>query len=176
VEAGTTTSLVARFLLGKQDVRVISNSLLVLPYVRTNALIRLTMLGGVFAPSTESLVGPTAVREMQKFRVRYAFVGTDGFNVESGCTTNIEEGAEILRVMCERAEYSVLLADSTKYGKPGFVSTIPVSALDAVITDDELDDASREELTSAGVKVIRAGRDDAEATFFESQAETTGGP
>lgn len=157
VEAGTTTALVARFLLGKQDVRVISNSLLVVPYVRTNALVRLTMLGGVFSPSTESLVGPTAVRDMEQFRVRYAFVGTDGFDVESGCTTNIEEGAEILRTMCRCAEQSILLADSTKYGKPGFVKTVPVSDIDMVITDAELSNGNRDILEAAGPKVIRAG-------------------
>jgi DeoR family galactitol utilization operon repressor len=159
VEAGTTTALVARFLLGKQDVRVISNSLLVVPYLRTNALVRLTMLGGVFSPSTESLVGPTAVRDMEQFRVRYAFVGTDGFDLESGCTTNIEEGAEILRTMCRCAEQSILLADSTKYGKPGFVKTVPVSEIDMVITDAELADEDRDTLEAAGTTVIRGVED-----------------
>jgi DeoR family transcriptional regulator, galactitol utilization operon repressor len=163
VEAGTTTALVARFLLGKQDVRVISNSLLVVPYVRANALIRLTLLGGVFAPSTESLVGPTAVHDMEQFRVRYAFIGTDGFDIDAGCTTNIEEGAEILRTMCLCAQNTVLLADSSKYGKPGFVKTIPVSDVDLVITDDGLAAEDAEMLGAVGASVVRVpvtpGRD-----------------
>lgn len=157
VEAGTTTALVARFLLGKQDVRVISNSLLVVPYMRTNALVRLSLLGGVFSASTESLVGPTAVRDMEQFRVRYAFVGTDGFDVEAGCTTNIEEGAEILRTMCRCAEHRVLLADSTKYGKPGFVKTVPVSDMDIIITDEEISAEDAEAIVAGGPRVIRAG-------------------
>jgi len=160
VEAGTTTALIARFLLGKQDVRVISNSLLVLPYMRTNALVRLSLLGGVFSPSTESLVGPTAVHAMEQFRVRYAFVGTDGFDVEAGCTTNIEEGAEVLRTMCRCAQHRVLLADSTKYGKPGFVKTTPVSDIDIVITDDEISMEAVEAIVNTGPTVIRAGADD----------------
>lgn len=155
IEAGTTTALVARFLLGKQDVRVISNSLLVLPYMRTNALVKLTLLGGVFAPTTESLVGPTAVRDMEQFRVRFAFVGTDGFDVVSGCTTNIEEGAEILRTMCRCAEKTVLLADSSKYGKPGFVKTVPVSEIGLVITDNGLADEDAAALEAEGPRVLR---------------------
>ena len=174
VEAGTTTALVARFLLGKQDVRVISNSLLVVPYMRTNALVRLSLLGGGFSPSTESLVGPTAVRDMEQFRVRYAFVGTDGFDVEAGCTTNIEEGAEILRTMCRCAEHRVLLADSTKYGRPGFVKTVPVSDMDIIITDDEMSTAEVDTIGAAGAEVIRAGVDKGrkrEATQREAEKE-----
>jgi DeoR family galactitol utilization operon repressor len=171
VEAGTTTALVARFLLGKQDVRVISNSLLVLPYLRTNALVQLRLLGGVFSPSTESLVGPAASRDMEQFRVRYAFVGTDGFDVEAGCTTNIEEGAEILRTMCRCAERTVLLADSTKYGRPGFVKTVPVSEVDMVFTDEELPREDYETLIAAGPQVVRAGIDSIDTTNANTRKE-----
>jgi predicted transcriptional regulator len=55
VEAGTTTALVLKYLFGRRDVFVVSNSSLVVPYARANPGIQLTLVGGSFRPATESL-------------------------------------------------------------------------------------------------------------------------
>ena len=58
IEAGTTTALVARHLLGKRFVNIVTNSTLILPFARTNPGIHLTVVGGEFRPASESMVGP----------------------------------------------------------------------------------------------------------------------
>ncbi|MFQ3619549.1 MAG: DeoR/GlpR family DNA-binding transcription regulator, partial [Spirochaetales bacterium] len=65
IEAGTTTALIARYLLGKRDITIVSNNTLLLPYARTNPSLRLTLVGGEFRPQTESLVGPIALAELE---------------------------------------------------------------------------------------------------------------
>jgi DeoR family galactitol utilization operon repressor len=153
IEAGTTTALVARYLLGKRDVWIVTNSTLVLPYVRTNPAIHLTVVGGEFRPATESLVGPLALAVLERFHVRLAFVGTDGFTLEHGLTTHLVEGAEVVRRMAGRAEAAVLVADSSKYGRTGFVGVLPMTGVRRLITDTGLPPAVREELQAAGVEV-----------------------
>jgi DeoR family galactitol utilization operon repressor len=136
IEAGTTTALVARYLFGKRDVSIVTNNTLVLPYARANPAVRLTLIGGDFRPSTESMVGPIALQELERFHVNKAFVGTDGFSLEKGLTTHLVEGAEIVKRMARQAKETVLVADSGKYGRVGFVQVLPLSALSRIIVDD----------------------------------------
>ncbi len=153
IEAGTTTALIARYLLGKRDIWIVTNSTLVLPYVRTNPGIHLTVVGGEFRPATESLVGPLALAALERFHVRLAFVGTDGFSPRYGLTTHLVEGAEVVRKMAERAETTVLVADSGKFGRKGFVSVLPMAGVGKLITDGGLPADARADLETAGVEV-----------------------
>jgi DeoR family galactitol utilization operon repressor len=156
IEAGTTTALVARHLLGKRFVNIVTNSTLILPFARTNPGIHLTVVGGEFRPASESMVGPLALAELERFHVRLAFVGTDGFSLEGGLTTHLVEGGEIVRRMAERSEQVVLVADSSKYGKVGFVRVLPVQGVHRLITDTGLEDRAEQELAGVGVQVLRA--------------------
>jgi DeoR family galactitol utilization operon repressor len=153
IEAGTTTALIVRYLIGKRDVQVVTNSTLVFAYARLNPTINITLTGGVFRRETESLVGPLALQSIRDFNVRIAFVGTDGFTLERGMTTQLAEGAEIVRAMRERAEATWLVADSGKYGKTGFVSVLPLSGVDGIITNEGLGSEALRALSDAGLNV-----------------------
>jgi DeoR family transcriptional regulator, galactitol utilization operon repressor len=153
IEAGTTTALIAKYLLGKRDVHVVSNSTLILPYARFNPSLHVTIVGGSFQSSTESLVGPMALRELEEFHVSIAFVGTDGFSIENGLTTHLLEGAEIVKRMSAQAQKTVLVADSSKYGKTGFVRVLPLTSADTIISDSELDGEITAELKAAAITV-----------------------
>jgi len=156
IEAGTTTALVAKHLLGKRDIHIVTNSTLVLPFARVNPGLRVTVTGGEFRPITESFVGPIATRQLGEFHVRFAFVGTDGFSVEQGLTTHLVEGAEIVRTMARCADETILVADSSKFGKAGFVRVLPLSRVDQLIVDGAFDQHDLETVVAAGVSVERA--------------------
>jgi len=156
IEAGTTTALVAKYLLGKRFVNIVTNSTLILPFARMNPGIHLTVVGGEFRPASESMVGPVALAALARFHVRLAFVGTDGFSAHGGLTTHLVEGAEIVRKMAERSESAVLVADSSKYGRIGFVHVLPLRGVRRLVTDTGLSEQAAEELAAAGVEVSKA--------------------
>lgn len=153
IEAGTTTAQIARFLLGKRDIHVVTNNTLVIPYARFNPNLHLTVVGGEFRPPTESLVGPVALNDLEQFHVRTAFIGTDGFGPSYGLTTHLVEGAEIVRKMAAQAERTVLVADSSKLGKVGFARVVPLTDVTILVTDDGLDTQARAELEELGLDV-----------------------
>jgi DeoR family galactitol utilization operon repressor len=159
VEAGTTTALIARYLAGKRDIHIVTNSTLVFSYARMNPSLQITMTGGEFRRPTESLVGPIALETIGRLNVRLAFVGTDGFTLERGMTTHLMEGAEIVKAMKAHAETTVLVADSGKYGKTGFSSVLPLSAMDLILTDSGLSDEAFGDLSGAGIAIIRTETD-----------------
>ena len=156
IEAGTTTALIGKYLFGRRDVHIVTNSSLLLPFARTNPAIHLTVTGGAFNPFTESFVGPIALEELERFHVKFAFIGTDGFSVENGLTTHLVEGAEIVRKMAGQADAVILVADSTKYGRSGFAHVIPVDEIDICISDTLFDPVAKELLSAKGVEVITA--------------------
>ncbi|MDR2185983.1 MAG: DeoR/GlpR family DNA-binding transcription regulator [Treponema sp.] len=155
IEAGTTTALIARYLTGKRDIHIVTNSALVFANARTNPALEITMTGGEFRRPTESFVGPIAIQNIARLNVRLAFAGTDGFTLERGMTTHLAEGAEIVKAMKDHAETTVLVADSSKYGRVGFISVLPLSDMDLVITDRELGDEAAAELEGAGIAIKR---------------------
>ena len=156
IEAGTTTALIARYLLGKRDIHIVTNSTLVFSYGRMNPNLQITMTGGEFRRPTESMVGPIALETIGRINVRLAFVGTDGFTLNRGMTTHLMEGAEIVKAMKAHAQTTVLVADSSKYGKVGFASVLPLSAMDLIITDEDLRDSAEAELREAGINISKA--------------------
>lgn len=151
---GTTSALIGRYLLGKRDIQVVSNSTLLTPYARVNPNMSLTIVGGEFRPSAEALVGPAALKQLQEFHVKMTFTGTDGLTLEHGLTTHLMENAEIVRQMCKQATKRVLVADSSKFGKQGFVRIFSLSEIDVLITDGGLDPSAVEEIRSMGIAVI----------------------
>jgi len=156
IEAGTTTALLVRHLLGKRGVQIVTNSTLVFASARLNPDLQLIMTGGEFRRETESMVGPVALRTIAGLNVRIAFVGTDGFSLERGMTTHLVEGGEIVKAMSEKAEETWLLADSTKYGRSGFVSVLPLSDIDGIITDTELEAGAVRAIEESSLRLLRA--------------------
>jgi DeoR family transcriptional regulator, galactitol utilization operon repressor len=153
IESGTTTALIARFLLGKKDLKLVTDSTLILPYVRANPMVSLAFVGGIFRPATESMVGPVTIAELSQFHVDIAFVGADGVSCEHGLTTNFVEAAEVSRTMARHCEKTVLVVDSSKFGKRGFTQVMPLKEIDVLITDDGITAEMKAYTESCGVTV-----------------------
>lgn len=153
IEAGTTTALIAKYLGGRRGVQIVTNSLLLLAHARANPELEVLLTGGEFFPDTESMVGPTALEMIYKFNARIAFVGTDGFTADRGITTRYAQGAAINRAMAKQSEEVWLVADSSKYGRAGFVNVLEMDRLSGIITDDKLGSEPKEVLKDTSVVV-----------------------
>jgi DeoR family galactitol utilization operon repressor len=153
IVAGTTTPLMVKYLLGKSDVHIATNSTLALPYARINPSLRITIVGGEFRASAEAILGPDAVSGFAKFHVQKAFLGTDGYSCEKGITAHSVEVAEIVKTAAEMSDECLLMADSSKYGRTGFAHIMGIDELDGVITDSGLPESARRELEDRGLSV-----------------------
>ena len=151
---GTTSAFIAKYLYGKRDVQIVTNSTLLSAYVRGNPNISLTMVGGEFRPSAEALVGPLTLAQLEQYHVGITFAGTDGFSLTHGLTTPLTENAEIVRRMCNQATTKVVVADSTKFNQIGFVRICSLEDIDVLITDSNLVDSAVKEIEGLGIKLI----------------------
>jgi len=155
INSSTTAVLIARYLMGRRGVRIVTNSTLILPFARMNPLLNVTLVGAEFRSATEALVGPLAIEMLEKYHAKLAFIGTTGFSVLNGITAHVPEEASVVKKLTERSDTTILVTDSSKYNKAGFVCFLRITDIDKIITDTGLDDVAKTELEEAGVEVFR---------------------
>jgi DeoR family galactitol utilization operon repressor len=156
ISAGTTTALIAKYLLGKRDIHIVTNNTLLLTYARTNPQLRVTLVGGEFREAEEGIIGPMALAALDQFHVAKAFIGIDGASVKQGFTAHFVETADLVRKMAEQADEVIVIADSGKFGRPGFARILPFDGVDALVTDSDLSREYEDELTKGNVRLIQA--------------------
>lgn len=156
VTAGTTTALIAKYLLGKRDVHIVTNNTLLLTYARMNPQVHVTLIGGEFRPSEEGTVGPMALEALKQFHVSRAFIGVDGVSAKQGFTAHFLESAVLVRKMADQADQVIAVAHSDKFGRHGFARILPIDGVDALVTDEKLSAELESGLIQAGVQVVKS--------------------
>ena len=156
LDAGTTTGRIAAALPSDRELNVVTNSVPIAARLAGMPSISLQLLGGRVRGLTQAAVGDQVLRVLDTMRVDIAFIGTNGISVRHGLSTPDSDEAAVKRAMIASANYVVVVADSSKVGREDFVSFAPLSRVDALITDSELSNAYREQLTEQGVEVVIA--------------------
>ena len=156
ISAGTTTALIAKYLLGKRDLHIVTNNTLLLTHARMNPHLRVTLVGGEFQASEEGIVGTMALMAMEQFHVSKAFIGIDGASEKQGFTAHFLESAELVRKMADQADEVLVVSDSSKFAKSGFARILPFNAVDALVTDAQIEPAFEQTIRKAGVRLIKA--------------------
>jgi len=156
ISTGTTTAMIARYLLGKRDVHIVTNNTLLLTYARINPQLHVTLIGGEFRSAEEGVVGPMAMDALDHFYVSKAFIGIDGASEKQGFTAHFLDSSELVRKMADQADAVIAVSDSGKFGKPGFARILPFSRVDTLITDDQIDSRFEAVLSESGVRVVKA--------------------
>jgi DeoR family fructose operon transcriptional repressor len=157
LDAGTTTARIAALLPTNRELVVVTNSVPIAARLAANNSVSLQLLGGRVRGLTQAAVGEQTLRVLDSIRVDIAFIGTNAISVRHGLSTPDGEEAAVKRAMVRSANYVVVVADSSKVGREDFVSFAPISSVDTLITDTELDDADRAAFTEHGVEVVCAG-------------------
>jgi DeoR family transcriptional regulator of aga operon len=131
---GTTTTEVARALVDRQKLTVVTNALNIAGELAVRPNIKLVVTGGLARMESYELVGPLAEQSLAELHVDVAFVGVDGISPEDGLTTHHEVEAHTNRALIERAGRVIVVADGSKLGAVAFARICPLAAVDELIT------------------------------------------
>jgi DeoR/GlpR family transcriptional regulator of sugar metabolism len=155
INSGSTTLEVIRHLKGKR-VRIITSNVGAIPEAIDNEM-ELVLIGGLYRPRSNSLVGALASLSLHQVYGSKAFIGVDGVSVKYGLTTPILEEAEIAREMIERTPGSVIVvADHSKLGVVSNFVTAPLDKVAALVTDEKIDNEYRLGLEKKGIRIVIA--------------------
>lgn len=120
IDSGTTTFRMIKHIDAKGVVAV-TNSI-------RNAIelcakgIRTIILGGEIKQVTEAVVGHRAVEWLKEYNFQKAFLGTNGVDINKGCTTPDPNEASIKEVVIKKSQDTFILADSSKINKVSMVT------------------------------------------------------
>ncbi len=160
LDSGTTVLQVARHILQglaeTHKLTVITQSFPVFRELASARNIDLTILGGLYLPDYQTLVGPQTVANLRDLHVDKLFMGADGMSLHHGVTTATVLEAEVDRAAVRAAAEVIIVADSSKINGVGFTTIIPLTEIDKLITDTEAPDDFIETLRQQGVEVILA--------------------
>jgi DeoR family transcriptional regulator of aga operon len=153
LDSGTTTTAVARAVKHVARLTVITNAVnIAAELAGTNVEVVLT--GGVLRKNSFSLVGPLAEETLRQVSADLLFLAVDGFDVTHGLTTPNLLEAKVNRVMMESAKRTVVVCDSSKFGRRSLSRIAGTSAVHEVITDGKISPKDLRHLREVGVKVI----------------------
>lgn len=154
---GTTTLALARLLVHRRNLTVVTTSLLVPPVLVANPSIEVVLTGGTIRVAIDALVGPATEWVLRNLRADYAFLSGAGFTAERGLTTPNLLVATTDQAIVAAAHRVVVLADHTKVGNDAMFQTIPATRADLLVTDREADADEIARLRELGIEVRLAG-------------------
>ena len=150
---GTTTTEVARALVERSSLTVVTNALNIGWELAVHPNVKLVLTGGVARTQSYELHGPLAEGTLARLHLDMTFLGVDGIDVGQGLTTYHEVEASTNRVMIERSRRVVVVADHTKMEQVRFAEICPLEAANRLITDSGADEAAVAALRAAGLEV-----------------------
>jgi DeoR/GlpR family transcriptional regulator of sugar metabolism len=158
LDSGTTTLHVVRHvasaLRNSSMITLVSNSQPVAQEVLSWPAPNLTILGGLYLPDYQATVGPQTLAQLQELSADKVFLGADGLTLGSGATTANILMAEVDRMMVEHSRQVILVTDSSKIGRVGFVPVKPVAAIHTLITDTNAPTEFVAAIRDMGVEVL----------------------
>lgn len=153
---GTTTTEVARSILDRRGITVVTNALNIAGELAIRGDLKLVVTGGTARAESYELVGPVAEQALERINLDLAFVGVDGIAIASGLTTHHEIEAQTNRTLIERARHVVVVTDSSKLGRVAFAQICSLDAVDELITDAGAAAEAIREISDAGITVTLA--------------------
>ncbi len=152
--SGTTVLQAARYLRGKRNLTIITNSLLVLNELSDVADVTVIGLGGMLRPSEMSLLGHITELALNELRADKVIIGIHAIDVERGLTSDYLPEAVTDRAILKIGREVIVAADHTKCGAISTALVAPVSAIQTLVTDTDTPAEFLAALRAQGVRVL----------------------
>ncbi|PZP50847.1 MAG: transcriptional regulator [Pseudopedobacter saltans] len=155
IASGTTVLQMARAIQipDNQHLTVVTSAMNVAMALRDKLNIEIIQLGGIVRHSSTSVVGPFAEKMLQDLSFSTLFLGVDGLEAAYGLSTSNMLEAKLNAEMIKVAQKTVVLTDSSKFGKRGFGRICGLNDIDHIVTDTGISQQSIKRIEATGVEL-----------------------
>ena len=152
LDGGSTVASVAEH-LANRSLRVITNSLAIVRLFHDSRNIEVTLTGGFLFPRLEIVLGPLCEHMLAAVAADVLVMGIGGVTADGFSNNNtLVVGSE--RKMIDVARRVIIVADSSKFGRPAMTPLAPLDIADTVVSDVNLAAEHQEMLVRAGIDVV----------------------
>ncbi|MBR1551955.1 MAG: DeoR/GlpR transcriptional regulator [Muribaculaceae bacterium] len=156
IASGSTVHALARSIVPLHRLTVVSASLPVSEILSQNESVDIIQLGGMLRHSSLSVVGQYSESILKDCSFSKLYMGVDGIDFEYGITTTDMREAELNQKMMQAAQKTIVLADSSKFGRRGFAKIANMEDVDTIITDAGVSPKDVMALEERGIDLIIA--------------------
>jgi len=156
LNGGTTTLAVAKALDVRRNLTIVTNHLRIPAAVPPAAVRDVYLLGGSCRPASHVTIGPVTFPGTEGISADVAVIGVGGVAARAGFTTTNLQEAQMMAEMIASAQRTIVVADSSKFGRSAFAHIVRLEAVGILITDRKPDPELLDALSAAGVGVIVA--------------------
>ncbi len=153
IDSGSTTAYVARALLKKRDLTVVTNSIAIAHTLVGRREHQVYLAGGSIRGDIAASVGPEAHDLISEFRGDIAILSIGSVDAIDGYKDFDVDEARIARAMIERSNRVVVAADGCKYGARAPVRICGFEAVNDFVTEAAPPADLAERMGAAGTQV-----------------------
>lgn len=156
INSGSTICAFAEQIEPKDRLTVVTSSIKATSILGEHEGINVSQLGGTLRRSSMSVIGSYTLSFLENITCSKVFLGVDGIDPDFGVTTSNIEEAELNRAMMSVSLKTIVLCDSSKFGRKGFGKICNLDKIDVVVTDEGISPSMCKLLEEHGVEVIVA--------------------
>ena len=153
---GSTVYAFAEEITDDLNLTVVTASLNVSTLLNRFEHIHVIQLGGTLRKSSFSVIGDLAAQAFDNLTCSKLFMGVDGIDLDFGLTTSNIDEARLNQRMIAASLRTIVLADSSKFGKRGFGKICTLDQVDVIITDSGISPSVAKSIEEAGIELIIA--------------------
>lgn len=135
LDAGSTTIEVARNLIDRYNLTIITPSLSIAYLLANQIGIRLILPGGIIRQGEGSMIGEVAQKCFENFYVDKLILSVGAIDVDAGLTEYNWDDTMVKRAMIKSAKRIIVVADQSKFNTVAFASVAKLSEIHQLITN-----------------------------------------
>ncbi|MDR2940348.1 MAG: DeoR/GlpR family DNA-binding transcription regulator [Clostridiales bacterium] len=137
MDSSSTVLSLCEFLKSKNNITILTNGISTAANLIENNCCEKTMIaGGFIKKGSTSVIGEDASRYFEQFKADISFISCMGID-EEGLYEASQHQAQVKRCMMKNSKYTVLMCDSTKFGKSYFYKLARYNNISMIVTDRE---------------------------------------
>lgn len=153
LDSGTTTLHIAKSIMDKQNLTVITNDINIAATLRFSKSIKVIVTGGVLFPESYMLNGMITDETLSTLNIQKSFIGIPALHYEKGLTHFDEYLVPAKRGMIRAAKRVIVVADHTKLNRISLHSVASTKQIDDLVIGHEIDEADLKRWQNAGIRV-----------------------
>ena len=154
IASGSTVQMLGDFIQPQGHLTVVTSSLKTAVKLNSMDRVDVIQLGGNVRKNSLSVVGVYTSQFFEQITCSKLFLGVDGIDLDYGITnSNIEEALLNIK-MIEASQRTIIMADSSKFGRRGFGRICNLDRIDVIITDSGITASVARAIEDAGIELI----------------------
>lgn len=153
LDAGTTCMEIAKLLVDKKNLKVITTDIMIAAYLMKYQNIEVYCTGGRIQPNIGSCLDTYAMDFLNSINADICFVGASAISKDFELTTFVPVKSKIKQSIINASKHKVLVTDASKFGKTSFCKINNLKEFEIVIVNKEIEEELVSDMKQNGINI-----------------------